>query len=225
MSLSARVAQTLGRLPHERFATVYVATLTLLLCILAVIFLVLRSRTGLALTAIRDNELAARSSGIDVDRTKLIVYVVTAFGTAMVGALIFLQRLRISPDAAFSVNDWTALVIFMVVIGGIGSFEGPIVGTAVYFLLRESLADLGTIYLMALGAVAIIVMLVQPRGIWGYVRARWHVQLVPLNLIVNFPAKTERRPGPKPTTGAEPHGSENEARPLQDGVRRGRTSG
>ena len=51
----------------------------------------------------------------------------------MVGALIFLQKLRISPDTAFSVNDWTAFVIFIVVIGGIGRLEGPIIGTIVFF--------------------------------------------------------------------------------------------
>ena len=57
----------------------------------------------------------------------------------MVGALIFLQKLRISPDTAFSVNDWTAFVIFITVIGGIGRIEGPIIGTIVFFLLRQTL--------------------------------------------------------------------------------------
>ena len=150
MSLPARIAQSVGRTPHDRFVAVYVMTLLLLVAILGIILLVLRSRTGMALTAIRDNEIAARSSGVNVDRTKLIVYVVTACGTAMVGALIFLQRLRISPDAAFSVNDWTALIIFIVVIGGIGSFEGPILGAIVYFFLRETLAELGPLYLIIL---------------------------------------------------------------------------
>lgn len=184
MSLPARAALTIGRSLHDRLVVVYGVTLGLLLLILVSIFLVLRSRTGLALTAIRDNELAARSSGVNVNRTKLIVYVVTAFGTAMIGALIFLQRLRISPDAAFSVNDWTALVIFMAVIGGLGSFEGPIIGALVYFLLRETLANLGAFYLIILGAVAILVMLVEPRGLWGLVRRRWRTQMLPLGLIV-----------------------------------------
>src|SRR5207302_11045974 len=119
------------------------------------------------LTAIRDNELAARSNGVDVARTKLVVYVLTAFGTAMIGALIFLQKLRISPDAAFSVNDWTAFVIFITVIGGIGRVEGPIIGTLVFFLLRQTLADLGSLYLMMPGAVAILVMLTAPMVLWG----------------------------------------------------------
>src|SRR4029077_3304413 len=111
--------------------------LGLTVAVLGAIVALLRSRHGLALTAIRDNELAAQSSGIGVTRIKYIVYVLTAFGTAMIGALIFLQKLRISPDTAFSVNDWTAFVIFITVIGGIGRIEGPIFGTIVFFLLRQ----------------------------------------------------------------------------------------
>ncbi len=185
MSLPAQVAQSIGKAPHDRFVSVYLAALALLLAILVAIAVMLRSRSGLALTAIRDNELAARSVGVDVGRTKLFVYVVTAFGTSMLGALIFLQRLRISPDAGFSVNDWTALVIFMVVIGGVGSFEGPIVGTLVYFALRETLSQLGPIYLIVLGAVAILMMLVEPRGLWGLAQARLGWRLVPLQLRVS----------------------------------------
>jgi branched-chain amino acid transport system permease protein len=131
------------------------------------VYMFLRSRQGLALTAIRDNELAASSLGIDIWRTKFVVYVVASALTAMVGALIFLQKLRISPDAAFSVNDWTAFVIFIVVIGGIGTIEGPIIGTLIFFALRETLADLGTVYLMVLGVVAILIMLRAPKGLWG----------------------------------------------------------
>ena len=98
----------------------------------------------------------------------------------MVGALIFLQKLRISPDTAFSVNDWTAFVIFITVIGGIGRIEGPIVGTIVFFLLRQTLADLGSLYLLMLGAVAIAVMLLAPKGLWGLIVERFGWQLFPL---------------------------------------------
>lgn len=155
--------------------------------VVAAVYLFLRSRKGLALTAIRDNELAAGSLGIDIWRTKFTVYVVTSALTAMIGALIFLQKLRISPDAAFSVNDWTAFVIFIVVIGGIGTIEGPIIGTLVFFALRETLADLGTLYLIVLGAVAIGVMLKAPKGIWGIIRSRYDLQLFPLGYRVIAP--------------------------------------
>ena len=119
-------------------------------------------------------------------RVKLVVYVMTALGTAALGALIFLQKLRVSPDAAFSVNDWTAFVIFITVIGGIGRIEGPIVGTIVFFALRQGLADLGTIYPMMLGLVAIVIMLAAPKGIWGIVAARFGWQLFPLERTVLF---------------------------------------
>jgi branched-chain amino acid transport system permease protein len=158
----------------------YWIALALVAAILALIVLLLRSRYGLALKAIRDSELAATCNGIDVRRTKFLVYVVTALGTAMLGALIFLQKLRISPDAAFSVNDWTAFVIFITVIGGVGRIEGPIVGTIVFFLLRQTLADLGTLYLLMLGVVAILIMLAAPKGIWGLVVERFGWQVFPL---------------------------------------------
>ena len=164
----------------------YWIALLLVVAILALIVLLLRSRYGLALKAIRDSELAATTNGIDVLRTKVLVYIVTACGTATVGALIFLQRLRVSPDAAFSLNDWTAFVIFITVIGGIGRIEGPIVGTIVFFALRQTLADLGTIYLLMLGAVAIIVMLTAPKGIWGLVVERFGWQVFPLERRVMF---------------------------------------
>lgn len=149
--------------------------------VIGAVVLLLRSRHGVALTAIRDNELAARSLGIDIWRTKFSVYLVVSGLTALIGALIFLQKLRISPDAAFSANDWTAFVIFIVVIGGIGTIEGPIIGTLVFFVLRETLANLGTLYLIALGAVAIVIMLFAPRGLWGFLRDRWGVELFPLS--------------------------------------------
>jgi branched-chain amino acid transport system permease protein len=179
-SLPAGIVTSIASTRQLREFLIYWIALALAVVFLAAIVLLLRSRYGLALRAIRDNELAAQSNGVNVTRVKLIVYVITALGTAMVGALIFLQKLRISPDAAFSVNDWTAFVIFITVIGGIGRIEGPIIGTLVFFLLRQTLADLGTIYLMMLGAVAIVVMLKAPKGIWGLLVERFGWQLFPL---------------------------------------------
>jgi branched-chain amino acid transport system permease protein len=180
ISLPVGIVTSIGASRQEREFIIYWLALALALVVLVAIFVLLRSRYGLALTAIRDNELAARSNGVDVTRVKLVVYIVTAFGTASVGALVFLQKLRVSPDTAFSVNDWTAFVIFITVIGGIGRLEGPLIGTIVFFLLRQTMADLGSLYLLMLGAVAIVVMLKAPKGIWGYVADRFGWQLLPL---------------------------------------------
>jgi branched-chain amino acid transport system permease protein len=180
LSLPAGIVTSIAATRQAREFLIYWVALALLLVVLLLIVALLRSRYGLALKAIRDNELAALSNGIDVRVVKVIVYIVTAFATAMIGALIFLQKLRISPDAAFSVNDWTAFVIFMTVIGGIGRIEGPIIGAVVFFVLRQTLADLGTLYLLLLGAVAIVVMLWAPKGIWGLIASRFGWQVFPL---------------------------------------------
>jgi branched-chain amino acid transport system permease protein len=191
-SLPAGIVIAIAETRTMREFVVYWIALALAAAILGLILLLLRSRYGLALTAIRDNELAARSNGVDVARVKLVIYVFTACGTAMVGALVFLQKLRISPDAAFSVNDWTAFVIFITVIGGIGRIEGPIVGTIVFFVLRQTLADRGTLYLLMLGAVAIVVMLKAPKGIWGVIVDKLDWQIFPLQRRVVLPPRTER---------------------------------
>jgi branched-chain amino acid transport system permease protein len=146
----------------------------------ALVFVILRSRRGLALGAIRDSETAAESVGVDIFRVKLSIYVIIAAMTGMVGALIYLQSARISPDAAFSVLDWTAYVIFIVVIGGIGTIEGPILGVIIFFLMQRYLADFGTWYLILLGTLAIAVMLFAPKGIWGYFSERYGLALFPL---------------------------------------------
>lgn len=186
ISLPVSTITAIAETRQMREFLIYWIALGLLAVILGLIVILLRSRYGLALTAIRDNETAALSNGVNVIRTKLVVYVITAAGTAMVGALIFLQKLRISPDTAFSVNEWTAFVIFIVVIGGVGRLEGPIIGTIVFFLLRETLADLGALYLLMLGVVAIAVMLKAPKGIWGYVADRFGWQLFPLARRVEY---------------------------------------
>jgi branched-chain amino acid transport system permease protein len=196
-SLPASIIIAIAPTRAMREFVVYWVALALVVAILGLILLLLRSRYGLALTAIRDNELAARSNGVDVARVKFVVYVFTAFGTAMVGALIFLQKLRISPDAAFSVNDWTAFVIFITVIGGIGRIEGPIVGTIVFFALRQTLADLGALYLLMLGAVAIVVMLWAPKGVWGLIVQKLDWQIFPLQRRVVLLSEPDgMKPGP-----------------------------
>jgi branched-chain amino acid transport system permease protein len=167
------------RTPAARDIITYWIALALAAGTIAAIYLLLRSRRGLALFAIRDSEATAQSVGVNNFRTKLGVYVLTAAATGMIGALIYLQKARISPDAAFAVLDWTAYVILIVVIGGIGTIEGPVIGVIVFYLLQHYLADFGTWYLILLGAIAIAIMLFAPKGIWGYVSERTGLVLFP----------------------------------------------
>ena len=194
ISLPVSIVIAMAPSRQAREFGIYWLALALVVVVLVAIFVLLRSRHGLALTAVRDNELAAESSGIDVTRLKFIVYVLTAFGTGMVGALIFLMKLRISPDTAFSVNDWTAFVIFITVIGGIGRIEGPIIGTIIFFAMRQMLADLGSIYLLMMGAIAIAVMLFAPKGLWGLLAERFGWQALPLQRRLVIVEGTKGKP-------------------------------
>jgi branched-chain amino acid transport system permease protein len=148
------------------------------------IYRLLRSRQGLALAAVRDNQEAARSVAVDSRRIRTFVYLAVAFITGLTGALIYIQKARISPDAAFSVLDWTAYVIFIVVIGGIGTIEGPIVGVVVFTILQTMLADYGSWYLLILGMIAIVVMLFARRGLWGLFAERTGIQFFPVRRIL-----------------------------------------
>ncbi|MDH4608726.1 branched-chain amino acid ABC transporter permease [Pseudomonas sp. BN102] len=179
-SLPASIVRQIGSSRDGREMLLYFSALTIAVAAVLVVYLLLRSRQGLALTAIRDSEPASGSLGIDVFRTKLMVYVLAAGCTGVVGALIFLQKLRISPDAAFSVQDWTAAVIFIVIIGGIGTLEGPLIGTLIYFVLRSCFAEFGALYMIILGSVAVLMMLKAPQGVWGLVSERFGWQLFPM---------------------------------------------
>jgi branched-chain amino acid transport system permease protein len=155
------------------------------------VYWLLRSRHGLALTAVRDSEPAASSLGVSVQRIKWFVYIVSAVGCGMVGALIFITKLRVSPEAAFSL-DWTTVMLFVVVIGGIGTVEGPIVGTLVYFVLRELLSNYGGWYLIALGLIAILFMLWIPRGIWGLMSTRFDLRCFPVQRRLRLDEEAKR---------------------------------
>jgi branched-chain amino acid transport system permease protein len=113
--------------------------------------------------------------------------------TGMIGALIYLQKARISPDAAFSVQDWTAYVIFIVVIGGIGTMEGPVIGAIIFYLMQRYLADFGAWYLILLGTLGILIMLFAPRGLWGLILNWRDVTIFPVRRRLAIRAVDERR--------------------------------
>ena len=186
MSLPPSVMQAIAADRASRDDIVYWVVIALCVFVIALVYGLLRSRHGLALTAIRDSERAAESLGVNNFRTRFTIYIVTAFATGMIGALIFLRKIRITPDSAFSVQDWTAFVIFIVIIGGIGTIEGPIIGVIVYFVLREFLADFGAIYLILMGMIAVVIMLKAPGGLWGWVSQRFDIQLFPVGRRLNI---------------------------------------
>ena len=155
---------------------------------LAAIYLLLRGRLGLVLTAIRDDEVAARSSGARVGLARLLVFVVAGAGCGAAGAVLAISQLQVQPGAVFSVQ-WTAEMAFATIIGGLGTIEGPIIGTAVYMVLQQTLSSYNAWYLIILGLVAIAIALWSRRGLWGLVDEHLHIRLFPVGYWL-WPADT-----------------------------------
>lgn len=170
--------------PTQRITFIYIIALLLGFGTIILTQYLMRSKTGIGLTAIRDNEAAAASLGINTYNIKLIVFVLCAIGTGMIGGLIALNQINIVPRSMFSVN-WTAFMVFIVVIGGIGTIEGPIIGTLIFFLIREYLSDFGEWSFIILGVIAVVMMLLAPQGVWGLIRERIDLEIFPVRRLIS----------------------------------------
>ena len=175
--------------PATRQAYTYWVALAFVALFVILGFVLLRSRLGTSLQAIRDDEAAAVSLGVRVTRAKRIVFLLAAVGCGAAGAVTILNTLRVQPDSIFGVQ-WTAYMIFMVLLGGLGTFEGPVLGALVLFFVQQQFANEGSWYLVGLGAVAIVVTLVFPRGLWGALVDRFELRLMPVGYRVRDLAAT-----------------------------------
>ena len=169
--------------------------LALTVTILAALVLLLRAPTGLAITAIRDDEAGARSLGVDVLRTKRIVYVLAATGAAAAGALWLASNTNFQPRSYFGVQ-WTAYMLFMVLVGGVGRIEGALIGAVLFFVIETYFGAWGAWYLVGLGTVAVFFALVLPKGLWGWIGPRLPDEAIPTGYFVE-PGKSNESQGGK----------------------------
>lgn len=158
--------------------------LVVTLLILAALVILLRSSTGDAITAIRDDEVGARSIGIDVMRTKRIVFVLAATGTAAAGALWLASNTTFQPRAYFGVQ-WTAYMLFMVLVGGLGRIEGALIGAILFFVIETLFGAFGAWYLVGLGLIAVVFALFLPNGLWGFIGPRLPGEAIPTGYIIS----------------------------------------
>jgi branched-chain amino acid transport system permease protein len=185
-----------------RHALVYWSALAAMAGLLAVVFALLRSRLGVAIQAIRDNEDAAESIGVNAFATKRVVFILAAGGAAMAGALWVASAITFQPKSYFSVQ-WTAYMIFMVLVGGIGTLEGAIIGAVAFFLIEAWFGAAGVWYLIGLGATALGFALFLPRGVWGVVESRFKLRLLPVGYRLRALGKGEPpRSAPASAAGA-----------------------
>jgi len=168
-----------GYAAETRHALTYWTALGGMAALIGVLFALLRSPLGAAIQAIRDNEGAAASVGVRVMRTKRIIFVLAAVGVALAGALWLATTITFQPKTYFSVQ-WTAYMIFMVLVGGLGTFEGPILGAVLFFAIEAWFGATGVWYLVGLGAAALLFALFLPKGLWGWADQRFGLRLLPV---------------------------------------------
>jgi branched-chain amino acid transport system permease protein len=178
--------------PTSREHYTYWLTLAFAVLFTGVVFVLLRSRVGASLQAIRDDEDAAASVGVRVVAGKRILFLLAAAGAGAAGAMTVANTLFIEPTSIFSVN-YTAFMIFMVLVGGLGTFEGPIIGAIVFYFMQNLFGNDGVWYLVALGGAAMAFALFLPRGVWGTLEERTGLRFMPLGYRVSGAAAGERK--------------------------------
>lgn len=162
--------------PYPKTPEIYLMALTLCVIAMIVVYVLLRTKTGLGLTAMRDDADASSSVGVNIFKSKLLVYVVAAIFTALAGAIFFINKGTIYPSSGFDIS-WTVSMVFIVIIGGIGTVSGPVVGAIIYVLLDEILAKLPGWSNIILGAIAILVIIFLPDGIMGTLQKKLHFEI------------------------------------------------
>lgn len=168
---------TVAARPYPSNRTIYMIALTLCVIAVVVIYLLLRSKIGLGLTAMRDDADAASSVGVDIFKSKLLCFVIAGLFTALAGAVFYLNKGSIYPAGGFGIS-WTVSIVFIVIIGGIGTMAGPVVGSVVYVLLDELLAKFPGWSNIILGLIAILVILFLPDGIMGTLQKKLNFEIL-----------------------------------------------
>jgi branched-chain amino acid transport system permease protein len=165
--------------PASARADTYWMGLLIMLALLVTVFMLLRGRVGASIQAIRDDEVAAASLGVNVGAGKRVMFILAAFGTAAAGALWVTTSISFQPAAYFNIQ-WTAYMLFMALVGGLGTFEGPIIGAILFFLIETWFGATGVVYLIGLGAIALGFAIFLPRGLWGLVETRFGLRFLPV---------------------------------------------
>ncbi|MCR5665682.1 MAG: branched-chain amino acid ABC transporter permease [Eubacterium sp.] len=155
----------------------YITALIMGVLATLVVFFLLRTKTGLALMAIRDSSSAAETMGVEIYKTKLKCYVIACFMMGLIGGAQYMQTAYINPSTGFSIN-WTIAMTFAVIIGGLGTMEGPIVGSVLYVIITQIMYNYPGMSNIVLGIIAIVVIMIAPQGIMGTLYAKTGFQIL-----------------------------------------------
>ena len=146
----------------------YYAGLLLVVLVMVVVLLITRSKLGLAMTAIRDDEQAAQVSGVKVFKYKVLALVTSAVLAGLAGGLYAFVRLSFWQISTVFGAGWTFDAVLAVVIGGAGTLLGPVIGSVFLVVLSEIFANtLGQAHLIVFGLLFVLVVLFLPEGLVG----------------------------------------------------------
>lgn len=149
----------------------YYLFLAVLLIIVVALHWLLRTRIGLFLRAIRDDEIGAASRGIDVVKWKTVAFALSCAVCGFAGGLYGTFSRLVSPDLGLILQ--TGLVISMAVIGGMGTLAGPIIGALLVYVSSEWLRSVGNVQMIVFAALVIIFARFFRDGLWGLGRRIW----------------------------------------------------
>ena len=174
--------------PDVRRATIYLMALVAMAGMLWGTWRLLQGRIGAQSQAIRDDEEAAASIGISTFRVKQRIYILASVGCALAGALWLASAITYQPRTAFGVQ-WSVFMLFMVLVGGIGSFVGPVLGALLFFALQEIFGDFGAWYLAGVGIVAMVFALYLPGGLVGLWLGRGRAEPLSMRKHLRLPSE------------------------------------
>ena len=155
------------------YNTIYYAMLGIFVVLMLTAYFIRRSKFGLALQSIGENEEAATHIGIDVTMVKVITFAVSAFFIGAAGATIATRWTYIDPYIAFDVRV-SFLPVLMAIFGGMGQLYGPVVGAVIFAYLQEVLiTKFPELYMLIFGIVLVGAILYLPEGLVGLVQKLW----------------------------------------------------
>jgi branched-chain amino acid transport system permease protein len=153
--------------------TIFYIMLVIFVVLMLTAFFIRRSKWGLALQSIGENEEAAAHSGVNVTMVKVLTFGISAIFMGAAGAIIATKWTYIDPYIAFN-TLFSFLPVLMAIFGGLGYFLGPVVGAAIFAYLEETLlTEFPYYYMLIFGLVLVGTMLFMPKGITELVRKGW----------------------------------------------------
>ncbi|HHY46614.1 MAG TPA: branched-chain amino acid ABC transporter permease [Firmicutes bacterium] len=163
---------TIGPWRLDMYHSYYYLSATALIVVVFLVYRLYYSRVGRAMLAIRENELAAEAMGINSTYYKITAFTISSFFAGIAGALYAHEIMFVSPESF--VNAESVSILCMMVVGGVGSIPGSIVGAIALTIIPEYLRAVGDWRLVLYGAVIVLMVTYAPQGLGGWITALDH---------------------------------------------------